>query len=116
MDLTPNTIQANSRFFLNDESRVPTRALSVGIGTILDAQELLFLASGPAKAAAVARLTRPGVTTDCPLTALKLHPHATLLVDPAACAELAGTPKERLDALMQAAPHAEHWTLEWTEK
>lgn len=116
VDLTPNTIQANSRFFLNDESRVPTRALSVGIGTILDAQELLFLASGPAKAAAVARLTRPGVTTDCPLTALKLHPHATLLVDPAACAELAGTPKERLDALMQAAPHAEHWTLEWTEK
>ena len=39
-----------------------------------------------------------------------------LLVDPAACAELAGAPKERLDALMQAAPHAEHWTLEWTEK
>ena len=112
VDLTPNTIQANSRFFFNDQNRVPTQALSVGIATILDAKELLFLATGTAKAAAVARLVRPGVTTDCPLTALKLHPHATLLADPAACSQLTGTWKEQLEVLMRKAPRAEHWTLE----
>lgn len=116
VDLTPSTIQANARFFLNDESRVPKQALTVGIGTILDAQELLFLASGTAKSAAVARLASPGITPACPLTALKRHPHATLLVDPAACVQLGTTAREKLDALMRAEPHAEHWTLEWTEK
>ncbi len=115
VDLAPATIQANSRFFLNDVHRVPTRALTVGIGTILAARELLFLASGPAKAAALARLSQPGVTADCPLTVLKRHPHATLLADPAACALLAEAPLKRLEALRRAEPNAPHWVLELKE-
>lgn len=79
--LEENTRQANARFFDADVSRVPTHALSVGIGTVLAAKEILFLASGNAKAQAVARLALGEITTAWPITALKTHPHATLLVD-----------------------------------
>ena len=84
IELTPSTIQANCRFFDNDPSQVPTRALSVGIGTILDAKELLFLASGSSKLEAVTHLKNDDVTPEWPITALKTHPNATLLADEAA--------------------------------
>ena len=88
MELTENTRRANSRFFNNDISQVPTQALTVGIGTVLSAKELLFLASGDKKAQAVARLLQGDITTQWPITALKTHPHATLLVDEAAASAL----------------------------
>lgn len=116
VELTPSTIEANSRFFLNDVHRVPRQALSVGIGTVTDAKEILFLASGAKKAEAVARLFKPGKDLNWPITALKLHPHATLLADPAACSLLDGDAKARLDALMQTEPDAEHWALETEEE
>ena len=84
IELTPSTIQANCRFFDNDPAQVPTRALSVGIGTILDAKELLFLASGSSKLEAVTHLKNDDVTPEWPITALKTHPNATLLADEAA--------------------------------
>lgn len=112
VDLTPSTIEANSRYFLNDLDRVPKHALTVGIGTVTDAKEVLFLASGDKKAAAVARLMQPGKDLNWPITALKLHPHATLLADLDACSELDADTRAKLDALMQAQPDAEHWTLE----
>lgn len=114
--LTSTTIEANARFFLNDASRVPTLALTVGIGTILDAKELLFLAAGTAKANAVARLFQPGITADCPLTALKLHAHATLLADLAACSQLTGPLKSTLENLIKKNPYDQHWVLDWEEK
>lgn len=88
MELTPNTRRANSRFFGYDISKVPTHALTVGIGTVLDAKELLFLASGEAKATAVARLAQGEITPQWPITALKTHPNAALLIDPAAASAL----------------------------
>jgi glucosamine-6-phosphate deaminase len=112
VDLTTSTIEANSRYFLNDLDRVPKHALTVGIGTVTDAKEVLFLASGDKKAAAVARLMQPGKDLNWPITALKLHPHATLLADLDACSELDADTRAKLDALMQAQPDAEHWTLE----
>lgn len=84
IDLTESTIQANSRFFDNDMTKVPTRALSVGIGTILDAKELLFLASGASKLQAVTHAQRGEITTEWPISALQTHSNATLLVDQAA--------------------------------
>lgn len=90
IDLTENTRLANSRFFGQDISQVPTQALTVGIGTVLDAQELLFLASGDSKAQAVAHVAQGNVTPEWPITALKNHPQATLLIDPAAAADLPG--------------------------
>ena len=86
--LEQNTLQANSRFFNDDVSQVPTHALTVGIGTVLAAKELLFLASGDSKAQAVARLMRGNITPQWPITALKTHPNATLLVDEEAASEL----------------------------
>lgn len=86
--LEENTRQANARFFDGDVSQVPTHALSVGIGTVLDAKEILFLASGEAKAQAVARLALGGITPNWPITALKTHANATLLVDRAAASAL----------------------------
>lgn len=110
--LAHSTIEANSRFFLNDQTRVPKTALSVGIGTVTDAKEVLFIASGEKKAHAVARVMQPGTDLNCPLTALKIHPHATLLADPAACSSLTGTARQTLDNLMTEQPTAAHWTLE----
>ncbi len=88
MQLTENTCRANSRFFNNDITQVPTHALTVGIGTVLDAKELLFLASGPVKAEAVARLALGEVTPQWPITALKTHSNAVLLIDETAASAL----------------------------
>lgn len=110
--LAPSTIQANARFFFNDESRVPQTALSVGIGTVTDAKEVLFLASGVKKAEAIARVMQAGEDIYCPLTALKLHPHATLLADTQACSLLTGKPRAELAAQMAQFPDATHWTLQ----
>lgn len=96
IELTPSTRQANSRFFGGDPSAVPAKALTVGIGTVLDAKELLFLASGDAKAEAVARLALGEITPQWPITALKTHPHATLLIDPQAASSLEGEAAKRL--------------------
>jgi len=103
--LEENTIQANARFFDGDVSRVPTHALSVGIGTVLSAREILFLASGSSKAAAVARLVVGEVTPQWPITALKTHPCATLLVDIEAASALPQTIQE--DVRKQLAEHPE---------
>ena len=114
-DLSPSTLEANSRFFHNDISRVPRQAITVGIGTILDAKELLFIASGVKKAAAVSHLVTQAPTLSWPITALKLHPRATLLVDLDACVLLSGNLKTQLDAAIQENPHADQWILQWEE-
>lgn len=110
--LEPNTRQANARFFDGDISRVPTQALSVGIGTVLDAQEILFLASGEQKAQAVARLSLGEITPTWPITALKTHPHATLLVDEKAASLLTSPAADQLNRLRQQNPQASTWQLE----
>lgn len=110
--LTPSTLQANSRFFNNDISQVPTQALSVGIGTVLEARELLFLASGAQKAQAVARLSGGEITPDWPITALKTHPNATLLTDEAAAAELSGPVKQALVEQQRQHPQGPTWSVE----
>lgn len=111
VELTQSTREANARFFLNDQNRVPKTALSVGIGTVTDAKEVLFLASGEKKAKAVAQLMRPGKDLNWPITALKLHPQATLLADLPACSQLDGPAKEALQKSMQNQPDADQWTV-----
>ncbi len=88
IQLEESTRQANSRFFDNDVSKVPTHALTVGIGTVLAAKELLFLASGTEKAQAVARLAQGNIDIQWPITALKTHPQSILLVDEQAASKL----------------------------
>ncbi len=110
--LESNTRQANSRFFNGDSTQVPTQALTVGIGTVLDAQELLFLASGEKKAQAVARLSQGEISPDWPITALKTHPNATLLVDEAAACRLTGEVHRALLIQQQRFPNADTWCIE----
>ena len=66
----------------------PIMAITMGIGTILDAKALLVLATGPAKAAAVAAALEGPLAASCPASAIQLHPDATVLLDPAAAADL----------------------------
>ena len=87
-DLTTDTIIVNSRFFDNDPSKVPTKALSVGIGTVTDAKEVLVLISGHNKARALAATVEGGVSQKWTCSALQLHNAAIIACDEAACGEL----------------------------
>ena len=74
--LAPRTRADNARFFA-DPDDVPTHCLTQGLGTIMDARELLLVAQGEAKAAAIAAAVEGPVTSICPGSILQFHPHAT---------------------------------------
>ncbi len=79
-DLTENTIKANSRFF-EKESDVPTKALTMGMGTILKSKKIIILANGKAKHKVVSELVQPMITTNNPATFLNAHADVTLICD-----------------------------------
>lgn len=81
------TRQANSRYFARFED-TPRMAITMGIGTILRAEEVVLLATGPAKAEAVAAMVEGPVAALCPASALQLHPRATVVLDAAAAEAL----------------------------
>lgn len=86
--LTTNTIQANCRFFDNDESLVPKQALTVGVGTVMAAREVLILCNGPKKARALHHMIENGVSHMWTASMLQMHPHGTVMCDEEACEEL----------------------------
>jgi glucosamine-6-phosphate deaminase len=67
---------------------VPTRAVTIGVATILSARRCVLIATGAAKADVIARATAQPATPDLPASALQLHPDATILVDAAAASRL----------------------------
>lgn len=81
--LTASTIHANARFFAS-EAEVPTRALTMGMGTILRAKKIIVLANGAAKREAVTTMLAGKLTTACPASLLNLHPDVTVICDEAA--------------------------------
>jgi glucosamine-6-phosphate deaminase len=83
VDLTPSTIQANSRFFGSPE-RVPRQAVTVGVQTIMLARTILMMASGEAKAQAVADMCYGPITPRCPASILQLHHDCIVMADEAA--------------------------------
>ena len=85
--LAPRTRADNARFF-DDAATVPTHCLTQGLGTILDARELLLVAQGAGKADAVAAAVEGPLAAFCPASALQLHRRAAMLVDEAAAARL----------------------------
>jgi glucosamine-6-phosphate deaminase len=85
--LAPKTIADNARFFASADE-VPKHCLTQGLGTILDARELVLVATGEAKVAAIAATVEGPLTSMCPGSALQLHQHATVIVDEAAAAGL----------------------------
>ena len=86
--LTTDTRIVNSRFFGNDPEKVPASALSVGIGTVTDAKEVLVLISGHNKARALAASVEGGVSQKWTCSALQLHKAAIVACDEPACGEL----------------------------
>ena len=86
--LTPDTIAVNSRFFGGDISKVPTQALTVGVGTVLDARKVLILATGPKKARALRHAIEGSYNHQWTLSALQIHPAGIIVCDDPAAEEL----------------------------
>jgi glucosamine-6-phosphate deaminase len=78
--LTEETVRDNARFFSKAEE-VPRLAITMGVGTILDAKKLLLVASGKGKAEAVRASIEGPVTSQVTASALQLHPHVICVVD-----------------------------------
>ncbi|MBQ7824445.1 MAG: glucosamine-6-phosphate deaminase [Bacteroidaceae bacterium] len=96
--LTQDTIIANSRFFNNDVNLVPKTALTVGVGTIMDAKSVLIIVNGHNKAKALQQGVEGAVSQMWTITALQLHPKGIIVCDEAATSELkVGTYKYFLD-------------------
>ncbi|MDR1910090.1 MAG: glucosamine-6-phosphate deaminase [Spirochaetaceae bacterium] len=86
--LNTDTRLANSRFFGGDPGKVPGTALTVGVGTVMDAREVLILVSGHSKARALQAAVEGGVNHMWTLSCLQMHPHAIIVCDDAATDEL----------------------------
>ncbi|WP_440897805.1 glucosamine-6-phosphate deaminase [Amphibacillus sp. Q70] len=86
-DLVEATIEANSRFFDHKED-VPTQAITMGIKSIMESNEIILLASGENKAEAVKQLVEGEVTEDFPASVLQKHPQVTIVIDEAAASLL----------------------------
>jgi glucosamine-6-phosphate deaminase len=82
--LAPMTRESNAHLFGGDVTRVPEEALSMGMGTILRAREIVLIATGARKAAIVARAFDGAVTTAVPASFLQLHPCVSVWLDDAA--------------------------------
>ena len=94
--LTERTRQANARFFDDDISQVPKYAITMGIGTILDAREVLLVANGQDKADAIAATCEGPITAQMPATVVQMHRSATLVLDSEAAGKLKGDyPEDR---------------------
>lgn len=85
--LTRSTREANARYFDRPDD-VPRVAITMGIGTILRAQEVVLLAYGRQKADVVARMIEGPVMAACPATALQMHARVTVVLDEDAASAL----------------------------
>jgi len=86
--LTYDTIVANSRFFDGDINKVPKTALTVGVGTVLDAKEVLIIVNGHNKARALRHAIEEGVNHMWTISALQMHPKGIIVCDEEATVEL----------------------------
>jgi glucosamine-6-phosphate deaminase len=87
VDLSPLTLEQNSSLFTSSD-QVPARAVTMGMATILEARSCLLLATGAAKAEVLAAAIEGPVTTALPASALRRHPHCTVVLDEAAASRL----------------------------
>lgn len=85
--LAQRTRLDNARFFPSLDE-VPQHCMTQGLGTIMDARQVVLVAQGEVKAHAIAAVVEGPITAMCPGSVLQLHPHATIIIDEAAAAEL----------------------------
>jgi glucosamine-6-phosphate deaminase len=87
VDLAGET-RANAERYFASKEEIPRRAITVGIGTILEARRILLLASGSGKSGAVARALQGPVSEEMPASALQSHTNVTAILDQAAAKQL----------------------------
>ena len=87
VNLTPSTIAANARFFKN-ESEVPTKAVSMGLGSIMQAKKIVLIATGLNKSEAIKHLVEDAPNENWPVTVLKNHPNVTIIIDEQAASQI----------------------------
>lgn len=104
--LTEDTLIANSRFFNNDINQVPKYALTIGVGTLLDAEEVVILATGYQKALAVQAGVEGSVNHFWTISALQQHRHYILVCDEPAMQELKVKTVKYFTALEKHAIHS----------
>ena len=86
--LTSDTVLANARFFDDNTELVPKTAITVGVGTIMDARQVLLVVSGVSKAEALKQAVEGPISHMWTVTALQMHPKAIIVCDEAAAAGL----------------------------
>ena len=86
--LTTDTIIANSRFFDGDVNQVPKQALTVGVGTVMAAKEVMVICNGHAKARAMKHAIEGNINHMWTVSMLQMHPHGIIICDEDACAEI----------------------------
>ncbi|WP_087021724.1 glucosamine-6-phosphate deaminase [Thaumasiovibrio subtropicus] len=86
--LTEDTRIANSRFFDGDMNQVPKYALTIGVGTLLDAEEIMILVTGHNKALALEAAVEGSVNHLWTVSALQLHPKSLIVCDEPSTQEL----------------------------
>ena len=79
-NLKESTIQANARFFEN-EDEVPRKAITMGIGSIMRAKRIILIANGKNKAQAIHDTVCGPITPQCPASVLQLHQNVTTFAD-----------------------------------
>src|SRR6185369_10332788 len=85
--LTPTTMAQNSALF-GGEDKMPRRAITMGVGTIIEARRCVLLATGSSKAAVLAQAVEGPITSMVTASALQLHPRCTVVVDEEAAGKL----------------------------
>ncbi|XP_029166675.1 glucosamine-6-phosphate isomerase isoform X4 [Nylanderia fulva] len=86
--LAQDTLEANARFFGNDINKVPKQALTVGVGTVMDAEEVMILITGSHKAFALYKAIEEGVNHMWTVSAFQQHPRTLIICDEDATLEL----------------------------
>ena len=85
--LSPDTVRQNAQFF-SSPADMPRRAITMGVGTILESRRCVLLATGEAKGAVVARAIEGPITAMISASALQLHPYCTIIIDEMAALKL----------------------------
>ena len=88
--LTEETMSHNARFFQLNEFQ-PNMAITMGIGTIMEARKIVLLATGFSKASAVSKALEHTISPDCPASFIQTHPDALILIDKSAASLLKNT-------------------------
>ncbi len=107
--LTPLTISENSGEF-DDPDRMPRRAITMGVGTILEAKRLLMLVTGESKAEILSKAVEGPITSMVSATAIQLHPNVQVVCDAEAASSLSG--REYYDWIFENEPEWQEYRTE----